>query len=939
MFKNLIHPAVLFMNKLPFKIKIIVSISVLFILLILPSRTIFLDYFEQTKTYKNQLIGLSYSVKIQTLIQSIQMHRGLMNGYLNGNRSFKKELLKNEKLIEQKLMQLINYDRKKLDLLHHNKDFVNAMSKMVVVKLNNVNSHSTIKHIFKLHSAIISDLIKTLQNIAEVTSFATSSDLRVNYIAQLLQEKLLLLQENTGQLRGLGVGILLQDKITKEQKNTIFSLYTLLKSLENNIKENQVLSDMPSFLHLQKKTVLVAYKLDTILDIVYKNIITTDKPSYDSKKFFSQATEALNEQAELYKLFSYSYKVLIEEMQGRTLHNTIWAFAGFVLILLSALYLTGAFYQSIAESLKKLEIASQMIADGKTDIHLQADTRDELGNAILSFNDMSKKLNKNISFLDSYKMAIDETSIVSKTNSKGVITYINKKFCEISGYSQEELLGMPHNIVRHPESPKEVFADLWKTIKSKKIWKGIIKNRAKDGSTYIVDATIIPVLDNEGKIVEYIGIRHDITELEKSKEEIKKQKIDTLTGLPNRKQLLEDLQNIHKPILLYINIDDFANINDFYGAKIADNVLVHIAQLLRKMFVNGECRIYRFHNDEFFLLFEEHVLKVDKCEKVMDQIIEYIEHTTMDCDSKNCISVTLSGGISHYLHSANHEHLLSFAMIARKKAKMENKKFFLYHEEMNQESDYRKNIEWINKIKDAIDKDRIVPYFQPIIDNESGAITKYEALVRLIDADGSAISPYFFLSIAKKAKLYTKITKIVIDKTFIQLTKFSQYDFSINLTAEDINDDEIRTYIYEKLRECESAHHVIFEITESERISDYTQVNKFITNVKKYGVKIAIDDFGSGYANFEHIISLNADFIKIDGSLIKNIDTNKEASIVTEAIIAFSKKIGSKTVVEYVHSEKIYEKVKRLGADYSQGFYLGEPVAKINSLSEKVEAV
>lgn len=113
-----------------------------------------------------------------------------------------------------------------------------------------------------------------------------------------------------------------------------------------------------------------------------------------------------------------------------------------------------------------------------------------------------------------YKAAIDRSTIVSKTDPDGIITYANQKFCDISGYTQEELIGHPHNIVRHPQMPKEVFEEMWSTIKAGKPWRGIIKNRAKDGHTYIVDTTINPIVDNEGKIIEFIGIRTDITEIE-----------------------------------------------------------------------------------------------------------------------------------------------------------------------------------------------------------------------------------------------------------------------------------------------------------------------------------------------------------------------------------------------------------------------------------------
>ncbi len=135
---------------------------------------------------------------------------------------------------------------------------------------------------------------------------------------------------------------------------------------------------------------------------------------------------------------------------------------------------------------------------------------------------MSSSLHRNISLLKGYQEVIDKSSIVSKTDPRGVITYANDLFCKISGYSRDELLHSPHNIVRHPDVPKKVFKEMWKTIKSNNVWKGVLKNRRKDGSTYIVNATIIPISENESDIIEYVAVRHDITELEKSKDGDKK---------------------------------------------------------------------------------------------------------------------------------------------------------------------------------------------------------------------------------------------------------------------------------------------------------------------------------------------------------------------------------------------------------------------------------
>lgn len=146
--------------------------------------------------------------------------------------------------------------------------------------------------------------------------------------------------------------------------------------------------------------------------------------------------------------------------------------------------------------------------------------------------------------LHEYKKAIDNSTIVSKTNKKGIITYANDKFCDISGYTQEELIGKPHNLIRHPDMPKEAFEDLWKTILSGGVWSGIVKNKKKDGSAYVVHSTVSPILDEKGNIVEFISVRHDITELETIKDELQNRLGGTERNLQETLEITAQYENV-----------------------------------------------------------------------------------------------------------------------------------------------------------------------------------------------------------------------------------------------------------------------------------------------------------------------------------------------------------------------------------------------------------
>jgi EAL domain-containing protein (putative c-di-GMP-specific phosphodiesterase class I) len=242
---------------------------------------------------------------------------------------------------------------------------------------------------------------------------------------------------------------------------------------------------------------------------------------------------------------------------------------------------------------------------------------------------------------------------------------------------------------------------------------------------------------------------------------------------------------------------------------------------------------------------------------------------------------------------------------------------------MNTSKVYQKNHDDLNRLKKGISQNSITPFFQPIITNSNGAIEKYECLVRLLD-NNKVISPFNFLELSKRSKLYPQITKCVIDKSFSHFDKRNE-EFSINICLDDILNPETTNYIFDKIDQYNNGNRIVFELLESEQFEDRKEVLEFINQVKKRGCKIAIDDFGTGYSNFDYILRIQADYLKIDASLIKKINTDINSQIITETIVNFSQKLNIKTIAEFVHNEDVYRKVKMMGIDYSQGFHLGEP--------------
>ncbi len=530
------------------------------------------------------------------------------------------------------------------------------------------------------------------------------------------------------------------------------------------------------------------------------------------------------------------------------------------------------------------------------------------------------ELRKNINILEGYKQAMDAGNIVSKSDPSGRITYVNDSFCRVSGYTREEVIGKSHNIVRHPETDESVFKQMWETITAKKMWQGLIKNRKKEGGFYWIDVNIVPILDETGEISEYIAVRHDVTEIIEQRKRFETMTVtDSLTELGNRHKLLRDIHSLPSPALALFNIDNFREINDFYGHQAGDQLIVEVAGAIASLIRSpGTKRLYRLNADEFALLGSG--LPTEAFIAKAHEIVDEIADRTFLLQGEE-VSVQVKASLSFEKEPSN---LLSSADMAMKQAKKNRLSFLVYDDSLNLEGEYANNIKWTRKLHDAIRNDRLVPYFQPIIDNKTGEREKYESLVRLIDEEGKVISPFYFLEIAKRTRHYETLTKTVIAKSF---ERFQHHpaDFAINLTIKDISDTETRNYLFETLERYAIGERVVFEIVESEGIENYDLVIEFIKRVKGYGCKIAIDDFGSGYSNFDYLLRLQADYIKIDGSLIKNLKNDESARIMVATIVSFARQLNILTVAEFVSDEETYALVKELGIDFSQGYFLGEP--------------
>ena len=535
------------------------------------------------------------------------------------------------------------------------------------------------------------------------------------------------------------------------------------------------------------------------------------------------------------------------------------------------------------------------------------------------FNYSKDNHEQNILLLEQYQKATNNSVIVSKTDTEGVIIYANDEFCKISGYSADELIGKNHNIIRHPDNPKSLFKNLWNTIKNKKqTWKGMIRNKTKDNISYYVKTTITPILDKNNNILEYIALRDDITDV-----------------MNPKRQLNDFINSTDNTIIALLKIEGFDDIENFYGQNLtqqiedtfANDILNYspIDEMFKKVYIlgNGE---YAFAKD------------LKDCTEDIDIAIDKLKEFQEKIDAAHINIGTLSYDVSVMMSVSYGKNSLENARYGMKNLLKTNHNFIISNDFAKEEHiNAKKNIKTIRMIQKAVDDLKIISYFQPIINNATNTIEKYESLVRLVDKDENIVSPYEFINVSKKGRYYARITSVVLENSFDALLH-TDMDITINISVLDIEKESTREKLFELLdKHKKDATRIVFELLEDEEVKDFNIIKDFISHVKNIGVKIAIDDFGAGYSNFIRLLEYQPDIIKIDGSLIKNIETNKLSLSVVKTIVAFAKDQNIKTVAEYVANKNIFNILKDLGVDYSQGFYFAQPDSLIikKELSKK----
>jgi diguanylate cyclase (GGDEF)-like protein/PAS domain S-box-containing protein len=525
------------------------------------------------------------------------------------------------------------------------------------------------------------------------------------------------------------------------------------------------------------------------------------------------------------------------------------------------------------------------------------------------------------------------------TDADTKIVAINPAFTELTGYTYAEVVGKSPTMLQSGKQSKQFYQEMWSQLNSIGHWHGELWNRRKDGNLFAEQLHINAEKNSDGSIHRYIALFSDITD-KKSKDEViwKHASFDQLTGLPNRRLFHDRLEQETKLTqrngtllaLLFIDLDHFKEVNDTLGHAKGDVLLVEATRRIRSC-VRDSDTVARLGGDEFTVILPNYS-DTTNLERIVQNILRALEKP-FDLGSDDQGHISASIGISLFPEDTNNlEILMQFADQAMYAAKLSgrNRSHFFMAEMQNEAME---KMTLTNDLREALARNELEVYYQPIVEAKTGNIYKAEALIRWNHPKRGMISPVNFIPLAEETGLILEIGEWVfmeairsIENWRVETGKLIQV--SVNKSPVQFVRGERHDWIQYLAESKLPVHSVTVEITEGLLITDSDKVRNELLEFKNKGIEVAIDDFGTGFSALSYLNQFDIDYLKIDISFIRNIVESESHQSLTEAIIVMAHKLGIKTIAEGVETKAQRDWLVAFGCDYIQGYYYSRPITE-----------
>lgn len=525
------------------------------------------------------------------------------------------------------------------------------------------------------------------------------------------------------------------------------------------------------------------------------------------------------------------------------------------------------------------------------------------------------------------------------TNERGVINQVNPAFTEITGYKPQEIIGKNIKLLRSSRHTEGFYLGVQKTLLRTGRWSGEVWNRKANGEIFPEWTSATTITDKESNKKHYVLVSHDITELKNSEERLKHQAYhDQLTGLPNR-GLLKDRMDMamaycsrheKQMALLFIDLDNFKNINDNAGHHVGDMYLQHIGHIL-----NSACReedtVARVGGDEFVILLPD-VESEESALNVARRIFEQFGEPVLINDYR--LQPAASIGIAFYPKDADNPiDLLRAADMAMYYAKEQGKGDFVTYRSSMDTSDVDK-LGLEADIRRGLLKREFVMYYQPVVSMKDGEIKGFESLIRWKKDGGELLPPSSFIDIAEQSSLITSIGQFGLTETCKTMRKinkmgFDHLSFSVNVSSRQFQNPSFPDQVKDIIEKSQvRPHKLILEITENTVIQDVKAAIDTMKDLKSFGVRLSLDDFGTGYSSLAYLKEFPISILKIDKTFTRELRDNIGEQHITDAIISLSKNFGMLVIAEGVEEYSQIEYLSKLDCDFVQGFYFAKPMSE-----------